>query len=299
MYYFFFFPLYVKKITKKEEYNQPKKKEEYMGSSRKCDLVALCRERGWRGYSRFDKKGLLSFVRVCAFGRTLQATKLQRWVRGLQAQRSVNDSDFSTLEPFTGPEPLFRLAENGHLYVFRARSLLMSILVSGKFENPYTRSPLTAAAVERLHYMYCRFHDPRVHLPLECRLPDRTVVVTPVVDMLEMQAEIEYYAALTRAEEETVLFLSDEARDVHREILGQAADSVQEVGSTGVVNIFGFLLPLLHQRVQEMVALRPEQSRDLLREFERDCLLQVQHIESPANYLSVLYHDLLTDLLRC
>jgi hypothetical protein len=121
----------------------------------KKQLLQLCRLYKWNHYSNLNKADLLEFVQHKLHTYTSAAVKIQRYFRTfisrLRKYTLINNDDFITLEPLT-PPCIFHLRniKTGHIYQFNPKSLLVYILKSGKFVNPFTRLPISDLNLRRL-----------------------------------------------------------------------------------------------------------------------------------------------------
>lgn len=122
-------------------------------------------------------------------------TRIQRWFR---RWRFVNSMDPCTLEPVSAGTAFHIVQEDGKRYKFEPVSLADYFLCSGKFENPFTKSPLSDVELRRLN----RF------LP-EDEYPDLADVKELVRDRVAAEeredAEQEGYRAMLIAELQYVM----------------------------------------------------------------------------------------------
>ncbi len=163
-------------------------------------LVSICRKKRWRGYSRFKKEDLVTFV-CCKFGIQNQAARLiQCWyAKRHQAATPyvvVNDTDFISLEKIDCIV-IFRLRNHvtKQEFHFDPRNLLRFVLETGKFINPFTREPISDNDLTRLLACYLSMHEETV---MTVRLGPTTLAITADTNLVNLKAFI-----IKRRREET------------------------------------------------------------------------------------------------
>ena len=128
----------------------------------KAELIKCCRAREYKKYSNLNRKALEEFVTKHEAVRILSKA-VKKWI--LQPRKKnefVNLEDIFTTE-LVPDDTVFRLrghAPNMHkLYTFHSPSLMKYVLQEGKFQNPFTREPLSDTNIMRLQRAF--FRNPR------------------------------------------------------------------------------------------------------------------------------------------
>ena len=247
-------------------------------------LVELCRQKGWKRYSRLKVAELRRFCRLNLLRERVALRRIVGWLRdavrekkrrgrkeepkeGKKKRRGItkrvlNTTDFATLEPIP-PDRLFRVDGKvpGTEFHFDYVTLLQHILASGQTTNPYNREELGQGVIRRLESVY-RNRPPSVK-PVRYQLHGQTVEYKGKRRLTELQSVIEAEQKDLRDRQEAYEMIADEAKGIHSTIVGLIREFSGQPDFEGDIRsaVLSFHLPrlLFHCR-----ALPPIQADDVL-----------------------------------
>jgi hypothetical protein len=264
-------------------------------------LVELCRQKGWKLYSRLKVAQLRRFCRLNIMRERVALRRVMRWLkdavrrkkeerkaRGRKkrraAKRPLNTTDFATLEPIA-PERLFRVDGKapGTEFHFDFVTLLQHVLTSGHTTNPFNREELGQGVIRRLEAVY-RNRPPGIEA-VRYELHGQTVEYKGE-RLAELQSVIAAEQKDLREREEAYGMIADEARGIHATIVGLIREFKGQEDFQGDIRsaVLSFHLPRLLFHCRALPAI---QADDLLEgllislvggeeeEEDRDPLLEI------------------------
>ena len=161
---------------------------------KKSDLVLMCRQRGWSGYSKYKKAGLLRFVRQRFLEEHYAALKIQKLFRQwyqklLRNLQIVNEQDIFTLEDFVPGVSVFKIRNSKfQIYQFDTKTFLKYVIESGKFSNPFTMEKLENGDLRRLKQKY--FQDYPADDPIRFSVRGAIHTLTENTNIVQLQHAI-------------------------------------------------------------------------------------------------------------
>lgn len=241
----------------------------------KYELSRLCKRYHWKRYSHLRKDDLLGYI-----SRRLNAIRrIQRWWK--RHNQPVNKEDVFTLEPHTNHKR-FIFQEGRQRYQFDCRTLLEYMFSTGKFENPYTRTPLTECTLNHLqrtffhHYPYdtsLRYNNNRLSLSRSSNIADVARSVT-------YERRLEYENA------STVSFLLQESAVHFNNFLDQIQGQTFEEASS---LIHAYLIPHLTNTAISVLSLNPRRGESWIS--------SLRNVFEDLN--RVMMYDLFSAAIRC
>jgi hypothetical protein len=279
-----------KKLNKKKTMNVVLYTKEHLHS--------LCKRKKWRGYSKYKKSDLVQFVQNKLQDETKAACRLQRWYKTyIRHLKLVNDTDFVSLEEFEEGECLFKLLEHRQIYRFRPDQLIQSILSSGQFINPYTRTALSENSLTRLHQVYLKTNKTQNEI-ITFTLKGVVRTINSETTLTSIQKALTQELKDNRERERTIQFLVSLCRDIHSEIIDicthAITDDIDTISSV-VSYVFGFHFPILQDSMVEIVNVSQQNAVNLMISFIRD--VSIVAMRSPLhNRIMRLYLQQLNSL---
>jgi len=215
-------------------------------------LTLLCKRKKWRKYSKFNKIELLQFVQQHLNLEHKAASRLQHWFRSYVCTlKLVNSTDFVSLEEFEPNQCLFKLREHRQIYRFIPEQLVQSIISTGKFINPYTRTVLSQNSLTRLHKLYIKTSDCGITFKLngvDKRIDAQTTLI-------EIQRTLTQELQDLREMERTIEHLVSNCTNIHNQIIEICTNALTEdrdTITTIITHIFGFYFPVLQEYVLDV-----------------------------------------------
>jgi len=233
----------------------------------KQQLVSFCKQQGWPGYSNKRKDVLIHWIQTKQIRLDRAARMIQRWFREVVTKVvMINDDDFYTLEPFTAVEILFhfREADSRSMYRFRPKSLILYMLTTGVFENPYTRSVFTVVDLQDLQRAYSasiNTSDTRTLPPtdqIHFQLNNTSVLFATTIELSTFQPIIAIERRVVRETQELVDFISLDATNAHEAIIELVVNAVTEDLNTivfALVHICDYHFPRIEQTMVHLLTL--------------------------------------------
>lgn len=257
----------------------------------KKELINLCKTLKWRGYSKYNKEDLLKFIERKNQEMNRAARAIQRWFRKILEQEVVNNEDFVTLEAFGKTEITFNLRENLKVYRFNPRNLLKAMLMSGIFENPYTRTPLSPLELGRLHrcFLQSKAEDLSYTIDGVCFLVDRNT------DFSAIKHPLRQYNLYVHERQRILEVSSNQVNDTNSVVMDIMTDGVvpdPETVMSIILYVCDYHFPILEQEMFNVALINYDTAQALLRVVRADintvAVLSDLHGYIASNYLELL-----------
>lgn len=185
----------------------------------KQELTMVCQKKRWKGYSKYNKRQLVVFVRNKFKKEKLAVVTIQRFYRLWRVQWQyapvINDKDPFTLEDIAllPQEDIFYIRARPYKrYAFHCQNLLTFLLKTGQYKNPFTRESFSTWDLKRLKKQHFdRFpHDQIMYM-------DNNHYFTRNHDLSEVQMSI----FLQQQENENVQAIQEETEDRLSELINE------------------------------------------------------------------------------
>lgn len=187
----------------------------------KKDLVRICRNKNWKGYSRLNKSQLLRFVQNRERIQKREAARIiikfyRRW-RAKQSFTQINDCDPITLEDIpTTDKFTVKIDQSTNYYSFQATLLLKYMLKEGVFKNPFDNLPFQDSDLLRLHMIVTAKSQ------LVYNINNFYYVCSKNTNILEVKRTVEAYRKEQREQAEVMEMLRHENTDIFSNIMASA-----------------------------------------------------------------------------
>ena len=236
-------------------------------SCTKAQLVAVCRDRKWRGYSRFNKPQLLNYARTRDVRERSAASVIQqhtrRFLRNLAGTcQVVNSTDVFTMEPFGQSEGRFRVRSGTKIYRFNHSTLLEYMVSTGKFQNPFTRQPLAASDLTRLRNYV--FRPGNIRILKSIQLGD--AILTPNTNMTEFKHEIRRRRLDQREHVSALQYVMEQTAVIFEHIHGLAISVPEDMDTAHQVMtaFIHVLVPTLREQLRHLASLNSQLTHSLI-----------------------------------
>jgi hypothetical protein len=214
-------------------------------------LRKVCRTRGWSLYSGLNARDLRYFVRSReVIGPLVRYIRV--WLRCKRSMVLVNTEDIFTTE-IVGNNNVFRLrgtnACQHMVYTFDAPSLLTYYLTEGKFENPFTRDPITDHDLIRLQRRYFIATDTALFF----RIRGDVYILSADTDLVSYRHQITQGIRDMHTQEETRIYFRDRCQDAlhafYAIILDIPVNDVDAATSV-IVYIVNYYIPVFFEHLE-------------------------------------------------
>ena len=226
----------------------------------KTELLQLCRDNQWQGYSRLRKPQLLRFVQTKERATATLVRAVRRWLQRLRSQTTLmNDTDAFTLEPIDPGAQFCVRQSRFQMYQFDVRQLMRYVLTEGKFQNPFTRQALSDRDLRRLVWRYHQAEEEgeeeEEHLTYE--LDNVQYLLGPETDLVGLRQSLAVQQQRLREQERVVQLIQEECVDSFDQIV----DMIQNCPCLEIEVVGDVLMHCIHHHLNNLF----EGMRDLVR----------------------------------
>jgi len=234
---------------------------------KKFEMVKLCQDRRWKGFSKFNKVALLAFVRGKITEETTASLVILRNVRPfLKEMREkteiVNDEDVFSLEAIP-PTHLLRIRVNKFkIYQFDVESLMKYILSEGKFENPWTRQPFSDFDLKRLQSKFFKCFPQQQFMSFT--LQGRLYMLNASTNLGSIRRSLMLERHQEREQERLVNYLEANCVTVFNLIIDTISDLPcleRDIVNCILLYIVNYHVPQLREHIQDLTSSSPARGR--------------------------------------
>jgi hypothetical protein len=251
--------------------NSRKRQREWT-TLKKYELIDECKKRRWKGYSKYNKAGLLAFVYNKNATEEQAALTVNRavskWFRGRKHRLEImNTEDIFTMEPIaSGHEFLVRsIHQNFKVFQFDVGNLMRYVLLEGKFINPFNRDDLTDYDLMRLQKKFFKCFP--CGKQMEYTLGNVTYPLSRHSDLVQVRKQITQQRHDERERERLGLYLEEQCNDIFALITCMIVEFPCvdiDIVSYVLIYIMNFHLPHFFDSFISLIAIATAQARTCL-----------------------------------